>query len=148
MISMTARKKNIIFLILAILVIVAIAGYYFYNKGPVNIKAAAAIKTEATSLYQAFSKDSAGAKKMYWNNILEVSGIVKKVSKNQENQFVVLLQTNEAGAYINCTLEEAVGAPAENSQATLKGICTGMGMGDADLGIMGDVYLVRCYLQK
>ena len=44
-------------------------------------------------------------------------------------------------------MEEVAGL-AENKQVTLKGICTGMGMGDADLGIMGDVYLVRCYLIK
>ena len=59
---------------------------------------------------------------------------------------VVMLQTSEAGAYVNCTMEEKAAGLVENKEATLKGICTGMGMGDADLGIMGDVYLVRCYL--
>ena len=122
-------------------------GFYFYNKGPVNVKNAAAIKTEAAALYQSFLKDSTVAKKTYLNNVLEVSGLVMKVSKNQENQVIVMLQTNESGAYVNCTMEEVAGL-AENKQVTLKGICTGMGMGDADLGIMGDVYLVRCYLIK
>jgi hypothetical protein len=145
---MATGKKNIIFFFLAVIVIASAIGFYFFNKGPVNIKNAPSIKTEATSLYQAFSKDSAGAKKIYLNNVLEVTGMIKRVSKNQENQVVIMLQTNEVGAYINCTMEEDVTGIAENNQATLKGICTGMGMGDADLGIMGDVYLVRCYLQN
>jgi hypothetical protein len=45
-------------------------------------------------------------------------------------------------------MEKDAAVLPENKQATLKGICTGMGMGDADLGIMGDVYLLRCYLVK
>ena len=141
---MPAKKKNIIIIFLAVIIIAGAIGFYFYNKGPVNVKNAAAIKTEAAALYQSFLKDSTVAKKTYLNNVLEVSGLVMKVSKNQENQVIVMLQTNESGAYVNCTMEEL----AENKQVTLKGICTGMGMGDADLGIMGDVYLVRCYLIK
>jgi hypothetical protein len=145
---MATGKKNIIFFFLAVIVIASAIGFYFFNKGPVNIKNAPSIKTNAAALYQAFSKDSAGAKKIYLNNVLEVTGMIKRVSKNQENQVVIMLQTNEVGAYINCTMEEGAAGIVENNQATLKGICTGMGMGDADLGIMGDVYLVRCYLQN
>ena len=144
---MPAKKKKMIIIFLAVIIIAGAIGFYFYNKGPVNVKNAAAIKTEAAALYQSFLKDSTVAKKTYLNNVLEVSGLVMKVSKNQENQVIVMLQTNESGAYVNCTMEEVAGL-AENKQVTLKGICTGMGMGDADLGIMGDVYLVRCYLIK
>jgi hypothetical protein len=39
--------------------------------------------------------------------------------------------------------------PVENIKETdnivLKGFCTGMGAGDTDLGIRGDVYMIRCY---
>ena len=141
-------KKNIVIFFTAVIIIAGAIGFYFYNKGPVNVKNATAIKTEAVNLYQSFLKDSATAKKTFLNNVLEVSGMVMKVSKNLENQVIVMLQTNEAGAYINCTMEKDAVVLPENKQATLKGICTGMGMGDADLGIMGDVYLVRCYLVK
>lgn len=143
---MSAKKKNVVIFFLAVIAIAGFIGFYFYNKGPVNIKNAEAMKTEASALYQSFLKDLAAAKKTYLNNVLEVSGLVMKISKNQENQVIVMLQTNEAGAYVNCTMEEEVAGLVENKQAVLKGICTGMGIGDADLGIMGDVYLVRCYL--
>ncbi len=145
---MTANKKGLIIIFLAAICIAGAVGFYFFNKGPVNVNSATAKKTEAVVLYQAFLKDSTAAKKMYLDKILEVSGLVMKVSRNQENQVIVMLQTGEAGAYVNCTMEQMVADLPENKQATLKGICTGMGMGDADLGIMGDVYMVRCYLVK
>lgn len=116
-----------------------------FNKGPVNVKNAASIKTGSIELYTAYSSDSVLARQKYADKILEVTGIIIRVSKNQQNQDVVMLQTNESGAYVNCTIEEEGLNFVENKQATLKGICTGMGMSDQDLGIMGDVYLIRCY---
>jgi tRNA_anti-like len=145
---LTARKKNIAFFFIAIIIIAAATGFYFYNKGPVNVSNADAIKINAVALYQIFLTDSAEAKREYANKILLVSGLVKKVSKNQQNQAVVMLQTNEAGAFINCTMEDGKAVLVENKTISLKGICSGMGVGDADLGISGDVYLVRCYQTK
>ena len=145
---MVVNKKIILFSFLAIVIIGGAVGFYMFNKGPVNVNNAKGKKIEAAALYQVFLKDSVQGRKEYANKILEVSGMVVKVSKNQQNQVIVMLQTNETGAYVNCTLEKDVTGLVENKQAVLKGICTGMGMGDADLGIMGDVYLVRCYLVK
>lgn len=145
---MAVRKKNIVIFILAIIIIGGAIGYYMFNKGPVNVKNAQAIKVDAVELYKSFLKDSVQAKQTYTNKILEVTGMVTRVSKNQQNQVIVMLQTNEEGAYINCTMEEEAVSPGENKQAVLKGICTGMGMSDPDLGILGDVYLIRCYKTK
>ena len=145
---MTASKKSLIIFFLAAIGIAVAVGFYFFNKGPKEVKHADGIKVEAAIVYQAFLKDSTTAKEQYLNKILEVSGMVKKVSKNQQNEMIVMLQTSESGAFVNCTLEDGVAAILENKQATIKGICTGMGMGDADLGILGDVYLIRCYLIK
>jgi hypothetical protein len=143
---LTARKKNIIFIFSVIIIIAAATGFYFYNKGPVNVQSSRSIKINAAALYQIFLADSLQAKKNYADKVLEVSGTIKQVSKNQQNQVIVMLQTNEAGAFINCTLEEDKTGLIENKPVTLKGICTGMGMGDAELGILGDVYLTRCYI--
>jgi hypothetical protein len=142
---LTLRKKYIILSVLAFGIIACVTGFYFYNKGPADVRDAEAIKINAVALYQIFLSDSAEAKKEYADKVLEVSGMIKQVSKNQQNQVIVMLQTNEAGAFINCTLEENKAGLVENKPVMLKGICTGMGMGDADLGILGDVYLTRCY---
>ncbi|MFM6924578.1 MAG: OB-fold protein, partial [Ferruginibacter sp.] len=124
---MTVRKKYILVFLLAVAIIAGVTGYYMYNKGPVNIKSSAAAKIEAATLYQSFLKDSVQAKKNYADKVLEVSGIIKKISKNQQNQVIVMLQTNEEGAFVNCTLEEDKPGLTENKPVSLKGICTGMG---------------------
>lgn len=131
----------------AIVVIGGSVGFYLFNKGPVNVKNANAVSISAPELYNAFLKDSMQARKTYADKILEVSGTVIRVSKNQQNQEIVMLESGESGAYVNCTMEETFGF-TENSVVTIKGICTGMGMGDPDLGILGDVYLTRCYAVK
>ena len=145
---MPKKKKKYLFLVLAILVVIAAVGYYMYNKPPVNVKDADATKIVAGDLYQAFIKDSATAKKEYTNKILEVSGIVKQKTQNQQKQPLILLDAKVEGAAINCTLEGPVGEVSPGQPLSLKGICNGMGEGDADLGIAGDVYLVRCYVVK
>jgi len=141
-------KKVIIFSILAILAIGAAYAFYMYTKGPVNIKNETSVKVDAITLYQAFLKDSLQSRNKYTNRIVESTGEVAKISQNQQNQVIVLLKTNETGAYINCTMEGPADKIAEKENITLKGLCTGIGMGDEELGILGDVYLIRCYLAK
>jgi UDP-N-acetylmuramyl pentapeptide phosphotransferase/UDP-N-acetylglucosamine-1-phosphate transferase len=140
-----AQKKYILLSIIAIALIGGVLGFYLYNKGPVDVRGSQALKINAAALYQIFLSDSVQARKLYADKVLEVTGIIKQVSKNQQNQVIVMLQTSEAGAFINCTIEEDKANWVENKTVSLKGICTGMGMGDMDLGILGDVYLIRCY---
>lgn len=141
-------KKTIFFSLVGIIAIGGAIGYYLYNKGPVDVKNTNGKKVISTALYQSFSKDSAQAKNDFSNKILEVTGIVERISQNQQNQAIVLLKTSDAGAYINCTMEGLSTDIKELDAVIIKGICTGMGMGEPDLGILGDVYLIRCYLVK
>jgi len=141
-------KKIILYAVLGVVVIGAGIAYYLYNKGPVDVKNARAVNVSSSSLYQSFAKDSARANKEYRDKIVETSGIVEKISQNQQNQAIVLLKTDENGAYVNCTMEGPAQDIREKETVSIKGICTGMGTGDADLGILGDVYLVRCYHSK
>ena len=151
---MTPTKKKIIFF--SILGVAAIGGaiaYYLYNKGPIDVKNATGIKIDAVELYQTFSKDSIAAKKKFIggagsDKILEVSGIVTQVSQNQQNQAIILLQTGEETASINCTLEGSAQTTKEGDKVTIKGICKGMGESVPEMGVFGDVYLSRCYLAK
>ena len=141
-------KKTILYAVLGLVAVGAGVGYYFYNKGPRDVKNANGKKVMATALYETFSKDSVAAQKNYTDKILETSGIVTKVSQNQQNQAIVMLKTNEDGASINCTMEGPANTIKEKDTVILKGICSGIGQGDADLGIKADVYLTRCYLIK
>ncbi len=120
-----------------------LAGLYVYNKGPVDVKGAEAASVSAETLYTAFSTDSSTAQKVYSGKILEVSGEATNISVNQKCENVVQLKTNVAGAFINCTVEKGT-TPPLNSHVKIKGICSGIGQGEEDLGIKADVYLTRC----
>jgi hypothetical protein len=45
-------------------------------------------------------------------------------------------------------MEDSTAVIKEDETVKIKGICTGIGMGDATMEILGDVYLSRCYRVK
>ncbi|MBK7884740.1 MAG: hypothetical protein IPJ81_13870 [Chitinophagaceae bacterium] len=139
------NKKKIVILFLVFAGFVA-TGYYYYNKKIANIKNSSSKKVSAIKLYKIFSEDPVTAKKEYTQKILEVSGEVMQITKNQQHQNIVLLKSGNESAFINCTMEEALHGNIKISDiVSIKGICNGMGDSDTALGIFGDVYLIRCY---
>jgi hypothetical protein len=119
-----------------------------WNKPAVNVAGADGVKAAAAVLYKTFSTDSVMAKKEYAQQVVEVAGVVNGTSMNQQNQTVVLLNTGTDGGNINCTMEGKAEHIKSGDSVVLKGICNGLGQGDADLGILGDVYMIRCYQVK
>ncbi len=141
------KKSGKIFLvaILLILAIGLVAAYRIWNKPHKNVEDAAAITVTATELYNSFIKDSAKANELYTNKVVQVSGEVSQVSVNQQAQQVVLLKTAVEEAFINCTVEgKKVNAKA-GDKISIKGICSGYISGDIDMGLLGDVFLIRSY---
>ena len=120
----------------------------YFKKGHWNVKNSSAIKINAVELYDQFSKDSTASLKKYSGKIVEVTGIVSNTSLNQQKNQIILLKTNAGGAYVNCTMEEDAAKLNTNDNINIKGICSGIGQGDEDLGIKGDLYLTRCFLIK
>jgi len=139
------KKKYVLISITVILLLLLGVSYYMYNKPAKDVRHADGRKVTAIALYEQYSKDSALAKNEFTQKILQVSGIVTQVSTNQQNNTIVLLKTDTDGASVNCTMEGPATGITAGSDVEIKGICNGMGEGDADLGIMGDVYLVRCH---
>ncbi len=146
---MTRKTKKYILIALLVTLVGAVAvGYMMWNKPHRSVETADAIKVTALDLHDTYKKDSVTAKKQYTDKVVEVSGTVMKQSTNQQNEAIVLLKTNEDGAFVNCTLEGKTDAVKEGDAIRLKGICSGYSGGDADLGLPGDVVLVRCYIIK
>ena len=145
---MNRKVRNILILLLLAALLAVVFGYYLFNKGPLDVRNSDAIKANAIELYEQFNTDSTAALNKYSGKILQVTGKVTAVSFNQEKQKVILLKTNISGASVNCTLEEDPGEINPGETVNIKGICSGIGQGDEDLGIKGDVYLTRCFLIK
>ena len=126
----------------------SITGYLLWNKPHREVAEATALKIQATELYRIFSKDSAAARRDFLEKVLSVEGQLQKVSENQQKQLVATLLTGTEGAYINCTFEGPANGLQAGKTVSIKGICGGLGEGDPDLGIPGDLYLLRCYMSE
>jgi hypothetical protein len=145
--NMTKRtKKTILYTILLLAIAGGITGYLMWNKPHRDIKDAEGIKITAVDLYTAFTSDSLKAKSTYTAKIVEASGEVAKSSTNQQNQVIIMLKTNTDDAYVNCTMEGKADNIKAGSKIVIKGECSGYNGGDAEMGIAGDVILVRCYV--
>lgn len=146
---MTRNTKKIVLFNIALLLIVgAVIGYYMYNKGPVDVKSSKGIEATPNELYTSYTKDSIAAHKKYDDKVLKVTGEVTEISQNTQKQQIILIKTSSEGGYINCTMEESVPNVKAGDTITIKGICNGIGQGDPDLGILGDVYLTRSFISK
>lgn len=145
---MASKAKQIGFII-TILVLAGVAtGYFLWNKPHKDVSSAKGLQVNAAELYQAFITDSAAANAKYIDKVVEVKGVIKSTNFNQQQQVIVALQTNNNDAAVNCTLEQKDAVIKSGAEIRLKGICTGLGEGDADLGIPGDLYLIRCYIAE
>lgn len=140
--------KNILIVLVIFIVIASMCGYLLWNKPHTNIQDAKGIETNAIGLYAKFISDSAMANAAYLNTILNVSGVIKNVSLNQQHQQVILLKTMEAAASVNCTMEKNANGVKPGDEVSLKGLCIGYIAGDAEMGIPGDVFMLRCYRIK
>lgn len=138
-------KRNIFLIFIAIIVIAAIIGFAIWNQPHRDIKDATALKTTAVLLYKNLTKDSANMKSKFINKVVDVSGEVKNVLKNQKGDQIILLKTDISGGSVNCTMEEKTSNVKPGDTISIKGICSGYINGDPGIDLPGDVFLIRCY---
>jgi len=142
---MRKEGRNILFIFIGVALCAFIIGYRIWNKPHSDVKDADAVETNAISLYNSFTSDSAKAKSVFLDKIIKVSGVVEKVLVNQQQQQIILLKTSVSGASVNCTMEQNRNKIKQGDKVVLKGICSGYINGDTEMGIPGDVFLIRCY---
>jgi len=138
-------KRNIFSIFIAMIVIAAVIGFMMWNEPHRDIKDSTALKTTAVVLYSNLTKDSARMKSKLVNQVVEVSGEVKNILKNQKGDQIILLETNTSGGSINCTMEEKISNVKPGDTISIKGLCSGYIGGDPDIDLPGDVFLIRCY---
>jgi tRNA_anti-like len=151
---MTGKTKKTILLSIAVLAFAAaFIGYTLYNKKHFSVEGTKpSAEITATALHQTFAKDSALAKTKFIGDevsqkVIQVNGEIAAIKEDQQDNTIILLKTATDGAFINCTLEGTTENINAGNAITIKGICTGYNF-DAEMGIPGDVILVRCFLTK
>jgi hypothetical protein len=150
---MTKKTKRLLLSLFLLAVAGAVIVYFIWNKPFKDTQAAKpAYSLLAAELHNTFSTDSATAKAKYIgdeNNgkVIQVKGEVAEVKINQANETVILLKTNTGGAFVNCTMSEKADGVKAGDTISIKGMCSGY-LFEAEMGIPGDVTMVRCYIVK
>ena len=101
--------------------------------------------------YKEFNRKSEKAATLkYGGKIIQVAGLVKKVDKDEQGNFTVVIGDNSSLSSVRCSIDSLfskdVTALQLNAPAFLKGVCTGFNADEMGLG--SDVILNRCVIVK
>ena len=131
--------KRILYLVLALVLLGAAAGFYLWNKPHKNMETAKAdMAIDATALFNEFNTDENTATATYLDKTVAVSGKVRETTKGEDGTVKVSFDTGSDFGVL-CELDPLSQHPrtdfAPGETATFKGICTGFNF---------DVQLTRC----
>ena len=132
--------KKILWITVLLFLLIAGTGIYLMNMPKTSIKNKSASMTmSAIELYKAYNQDEAQGNQKYISKIIEISGNVIEITKDEMDADVLLLAAGNAPGGVLCTFEKGqdLSELKVNDQVKLKGQCTGMLM---------DVVLIKCIL--
>ena len=144
------RKRKGILLILFLLA--GLAGWFAYkeyvrtNKDLTEVKADR--KIGAVELIQEYERDDSTADKNYLGKILEVTGIVKEVTKDENGFYTISLGEEGNLSSVRCSMDSVHKTDAANvapgSSATIRGAC--IGFNPDEMGLGADVKMNRAVI--
>jgi tRNA_anti-like len=133
-------KKKIIWL--TILLAVAIGAWYGfreYNRSNPDLsKVKADIRIRATDIIKEYEQNDSIADKKYLGKVVEVTGNVKKVEKDEGGYFTVVLGNAASLSSVRCAIDTTRQQDAASltigSSAIVRGNCTGFNKDEMGLG--------------
>jgi len=132
--------KKILIGIFVLALIGVCTGVYLWNKPHEKVEDAKGITTTAAALSKAYAANEQQADATYLNKAIEVSGTVGEVDNNQDGGIMVVLQTEDPMAGVQCAMRDKGTAAAKGQAIVIKGFCSGN-------GITG-VSLTDCVIKK
>jgi hypothetical protein len=146
-----SRKKIILLLILIAIAVAAWYGYREYsrtNKDLKNVRPDFIVN--ASDLIKEFESGDSAAAKKYNGQILEVTGFVKNIDKDDQGYYTLVLGDTSGLSSVRCSMDTSHQSDAASliagSSAIVRGACTGFNKDDMGLG--SDVILNRCAIIK
>ncbi len=132
-------KKYLIYILL-LTVVGGAFGFYMYNKPHQNMtKVVADLQLSAIQLFTEFENDESQANVKYLDKVVEVSGVVKEVSTDEDGMTNLTLESGSDMFGVVCQMDNLTEHSRtifkEGEKVKIKGICT---------GVLMDVVLVRC----
>ena len=120
-------RKILITIFILILIGVG-TGFYLWNKPHQKVESAKSISITATNLAKEYSTNEKDADAKYLNKAIDVSGTISEVDKNQDGGVMIVLQTGDPTAGIQCSLREKGADPVKGQNIEIKGFCSGNGI--------------------
>jgi len=148
------KKKNLRNVLLVVLILgigAAVYGYKEFNRKSESIaNKTADFKVKPLDIISAFTADEKAATLKYGGKIIQVAGLVKKVDKDEQGNYTIVIGDNSSLSSVRCSIDSLfskdVTALQLNAPAFLKGICTGFNADEMGLG--SDVILNKCVIVK
>ena len=133
------RKKTLFIAAGIVLLCLAAAGYYAYQKPHKDSSDITPVLTiSAEDLYKAYAQNEADANKKFLDKVIAVKGFATTIQRDSSSVSVQLSAGQEAGG-INCNFPNgAISLPQKNQPITVKGRCT---------GFLLDVNLADCVIE-
>lgn len=125
---MSRILKVILIAVVLIGAVGAGAWWYVWNKPHAKVEDAKGIVVTAPALAKEYSTDEKSADAKYLNKAIEVSGTVSETEKNQDGGLMVVLQTDDPMAGVQCTMREKNAVVNKGQAITIKGFCSGNGI--------------------
>lgn len=116
---------------LPILLVLGLVVYQFTQpKGPLDIHdATTELTINASGLYAAFEADEAGANSTYAGKVIEVSGAIESIAKDDDGHYIMGLAADNPLGKVLCNLApnepDPAGSMSIGTSVTVKGVCTG-----------------------
>jgi hypothetical protein len=148
------KRKNIIrFIVLPLLLIIAVTGWYIYNEYNRTYKDTARLKPDytiqASVLIKEFEDNEQASNKKYWDKIIEVFGTVKEISHDEKGIYTIAIGDTVSRSSVRCSIDSIHSSEAaavlKGYNVKVKGICAGF---NADALLGSDVALVRCVVDS
>ena len=147
------RRKIVLIITGVVLALITAAALYIYKEYNRIHKDTAELKSDysisAINLISEFEADEQSANKKYWNQVIQVSGIVKDIEKDDRGFYSVVLGDTSTMSSVRCSMDSAHNNEAVSVQkgthAIMKGVCTGF---NSDELLGSDVILVRCIVDS
>lgn len=118
--------KKILLIILVLAAAGISAGVYLWNKAPAKVEDSKSFAINADDLAIAFTGNEQQANSKYLNKVLDVSGVITEVSKNQDGKTVIMLGiASDPLSGIQCTMRDNDVKAEIGKSITIKGFCNG-----------------------
>jgi hypothetical protein len=98
-----------------------------WNKPHIKAEDVKGIKIDAFGLAKEYNVNEKAADAKYLNKVIEVSGTVTEVDSNQDGGIMVILQTADPTAGVQCSMRDK-GLNISKGPVTIKGFCSGNGI--------------------